>query len=560
MTPLIPPAASLSLVKGVAAASAAIDACEPLELIRIAYENHHAAVFHAWLDMADDERCKALCDRYVFLSVSSCAGTHLANLARVDREQAKRFVHELVDTLDWLGQGRVACGEEWFHGLERLAGAFTEGNFLLQARSTTELAFRTGAQRFPRLAQALAVHAAYLDAMVGRREEAAALALRLVRRPYLLPNRRDLPRLYQKLMYVLAGSNHLAEYRQVLWKGMASLHARSALSDVFVDQIVKTYRGAWRALLSREAPLVHRLVLLLGNAARLVGRVPPLAALRLQQPLHGLRLGVLYLLDRVSFLRMAGTQRRPALPTLPRRVLVTRAMGGLGDLLMMTPGLQALARGSPGLQIDFAIPKAFHAVLDGLQGVRLLDINEEAIDLTQYRRWVNLTDCPAGRREAQQSPNVRDNRIEIFAQAMGVSKWRLRRGVGFLPFFRVRDDESNAARQALAELNPRDLPVIGVQPFAADTYRNWPHMQALVARLAEHALVLVFHHETFAGFEGTNVVKVVRPLRQSVALLARCERAVVLDSSFLHFAAALGLPAVAIFGAISGRVRTRDYP
>ena len=85
-------------------------------------------------------------------------------------------------------------------------------------------------------------------------------------------------------------------------------------------------------------------------------------------------------------------------------------------------------------------------------------------------------------------------------------------------------------------------------------------MERLVARIAEHALVLVFHHEAFAGFEGTNVVKVVRPLRQSVALLAQCERAVVLDSSFLHFAAALGLPAVAVIGAISGRVRTRDYP
>ena len=109
-------------------------------------------------------------------------------------------------------------------------------------------------------------------------------------------------------------------------------------------------------------------------------------------------------------------------------------------------------------------------------------------------------------------------------------------------------------------MNPRGLPVIGVQPFAADTYRNWPHMEELVARLAEHALVFVFHHEDPAGFEGANVVKVVRPLRQSVALLALCERAVVLDSSFLHFAAALGMPAVAIFGAISGRVRTRDYP
>ena len=90
----------------------------------------------------------------------------------------------------------------------------------------------------------------------------------------LLPNRRDLPRMYQKLMYVLAGSNNLAEYRQILWKGVASLHARGALRDVFVDQIVKTYRGVCGAPVRGEAPLVHRRVLLPGNAARQMATSP----------------------------------------------------------------------------------------------------------------------------------------------------------------------------------------------------------------------------------------------------------------------------------------------
>lgn len=556
------PAPGLMLVKAATAPDATLDASEPLALGRIAYENHHAAVFAAWLDLDAAQRAEALRDRYVFLSVCTGVAPHLANLARLDRELARRFVQECAAMLEAVAQSGVAFGEEWFHGLERLATALTEGNFLPEARACTTLALRTGAFRFPRLAQVLAVHAAYLDMLMGRRDQAAALALRLVRRPYLQPSRRDLPRLYQKLMHVLAASNHRAEYRQVLWLGVASPHARGDLSDLFAAQIARTYRGTLRAMLASDVPLLHRAVLPLASVARWLGRLPPLGGLRMQRPLQALRLGVLYLLDRATFLRGAGRRPAPAqaAPAAARRVLVTRAMGGLGDLLMMTPGLQALARRSPALQVDFAIPKSFHPVLDGLPGVRLLDINDADIDLTQYRRWVNLTDCPAGRREGQQSPNVRDNRIEIFARAMGVSKRRLRRGVGFLPFYRVRDDEAAAARQALATLNPRGLPVIGVQPFAADTYRNWPHMEALVARLAGQALVLVFHHEAFAGFEGANIVKVVKPLRQSIALLAQCERAVVLDSSFLHFTAALRLPAVAVFGAISGRVRTRDYP
>jgi ADP-heptose:LPS heptosyltransferase len=579
MATLAPPGTALSLVKGAAPSQGAVDFGAPLELGRIAFENHHAEVFHAWLDMAAEARRDALRDRHIFVSVSNCVRAHLADQIKIDREQANHFVEELCETVAWLAQGRVGFTEEWFHGLEQLAGAFTDRNFVTQARAVTALGLQTGAYRFPRFAQALAVHAAYLDALMGRREEAAAAALRLVNRPFLLPNRRDLPRMVQKLMHVLANSGHLAVYRQILWKGVSSLHARGALRDALVEQIVKTYRGVFRAVLRGDAPLLHRLLLLLGDSSRLAAKVPGLAVLRAHLPLRWLHTGCLYVLDRLIFFRPAAAwpqkpQRAEAVPLLdrlrtrmragssaqPRRVLVTRAMGGLGDVLMMTPGLQALARRSPKLEIHFAIPQSFHALLDGLQGVRLLDINADTIDVTRYHRWINLTDCPAGRVEAHQFPNVRHNRIEIFARAMGVSRRRLARHIGLLPFYRVTKEEHAWATQALAEMNPRGLPVIGVQPFAADSYRNWPHMERLVARLAEHALVLVFHHEDPAGFEGANVVKVVRPLRQSVALLALCERVVVPDSSFLHFSAALGIPAVAIFGAISGRVRTRNYP
>jgi ADP-heptose:LPS heptosyltransferase len=578
MATLAPSANALSLVKGPVRPDGDVDFSAPLELGRIAFENHHAAVFHAWLDMAAEARRDALCDRHVFVSVSNCVGAHLADQVRLDREQANRFVEELCETVAWLAQGRVGFTEEWFHGLEQLAGALTDRNFVAQARAVTALGLQTGAHRFPRFAQALAVHAAYLDALMGRHNDAAAAALRLVNRPFLLPNRRDLPRMYQKLMHVLANSGHLGVYRQILWKGVSSLHARGALRDGLVDQIVKTYRGVFRAVLRGEAPLIHRLLLMLADVARLMAKVPVLSALRAQLPLRWLHTGCLYALDRLIFFRPAAAwpqkpQRAEPVPLLdrlrkwarpgvsgPRRVLVTRAMGGLGDVLTMTPGLQVLARRSPKAEIHFAIPQPFHALLDGLEGVRLLDINADTIDVTHYDRWVNLTDCPAGRVEAHQFPNVRHNRIEIFARAMGVSKRRLVRHTGLLPFYRVTDEERAWATQALAEMNPRGLPVIGVQPFAADSYRNWPHMAPLIARLSEHALILVFHHEDPAGFEGSNVVKVVRPLRQSVALLALCERVVVPDSSFLHLSAALGIPAVAIFGAISGRLRTRNYP
>jgi hypothetical protein len=38
-------------------------------------------------------------------------------------------------------------------------------------------------------------------------------------------------------------------------------------------------------------------------------------------------------------------------------------MGGVGDILMMTPGLMALRKKHPFAEIDFAIPKSFHAII-----------------------------------------------------------------------------------------------------------------------------------------------------------------------------------------------------
>ena len=175
--------------------------------------------------------------------------------------------------------------------------------------------------------------------------------------------------------------------------------------------------------------------------------------------------------------------------------------GGIGDLLMMTPGLQALTMKYPNAQIDFAIPKSFHPAFEGFTAVRLLDINEDKFDLSHYHRWINLTHCPAGQVESRQYPNVRTNRIEIFARAMGIPKWRLRRTAGFKPAYRVTPDEQAWAQDYLREHNPEGRPVIGVQPFAADTYRNWPHMEALVKRLSADHLVLLFHHEDILGYD-----------------------------------------------------------
>jgi hypothetical protein len=87
-------------------------------------------------------------------------------------------------------------------------------------------------------------------------------------------------------------------------------------------------------------------------------------------------------------------------------IVVTRAMGGIGDLLMMTPGLRALARKHPGREIWFAIPKGFHQLFYGFESIKTVDIDH--LELYQENCFAlhNLTECPASRVETSTLPNV----------------------------------------------------------------------------------------------------------------------------------------------------------
>ena len=190
-----------------------------------------------------------------------------------------------------------------------------------------------------------------------------------------------------------------------------------------LELLSRAHRGALRFMISRDTRPGDKLLFLAhwiclrGFGLSRAARCPPPRA----RP-AGVPLPLIDISDP--------GQRRPAARPAPEeatatRVLVTRAMGGAGDLLMMTPGLNALARRHPG-RVDFAIPRNLFPLLENNPDVRLIDIHSE-LDPRGYGRWFNLTDCPAARIESLTAPRVRQGRIESFARAMGTRGGSLRR-------------------------------------------------------------------------------------------------------------------------------------
>ena len=103
--------------------------------------------------------------------------------------------------------------------------------------------------------------------------------------------------------------------------------------------------------------------------------------------------------------------------------------------------------------------------------------------------------------------------------------------------------------------------VIGVQLHADESYRDYPHMEALVKELSKTNTVLLFDAQPITGYEFNNVIKVDNlSIREAFALGSRCDLIIAPDSAFMHLAGALQIPCIALFGPIDGYIRTKDYP
>jgi len=243
-----------------------------------------------------------------------------------------------------------------------------------------------------------------------------------------------------------------------------------------------------------------------------------------------------------------------------RTILVTRAMGGIGDMLMMTPGLHALKLKFPGHDIHLAIPRKFVQLFSGNDDIELLDIESAAIDVRSYEKWFNITDCPAARIESRTMPEVTQSRIDIFSRSFGI-RGRQLQAMDKRPRYFVTEAERDFQEDFWKRHGLVGKTVIGVQLQAAEPYRDYPHMADLVRKLAQDAVVLLFHGEKTAVETGGSVIDPGPiTIRQAFALAAGCSAIVAPDSAFVHFAGALNIPCVALYGPIDGRIRTMHYP
>lgn len=238
--------------------------------------------------------------------------------------------------------------------------------------------------------------------------------------------------------------------------------------------------------------------------------------------------------------------------------LVSRAMGGIGDLLMMTPGLEALAARQKH-PVDFVIPRKFHAIFKGNPHIRLIDSHGPALDIASYRRFINLTYCPASIYEGRARPFIRKGRVETFARGMGIKAAALRRQGWAINRVELADDKA-FCESFLQSKGFGQRKLIGVAPYSRDSYKDYPQIETVIERLVQDYDVLIFHHVSAGLPSGAGIASTAGlSLEKSLALVARLDAMVSVDSAFLHAAAAYNYPVIGLFGPTDGKPLTRHH-
>jgi ADP-heptose:LPS heptosyltransferase len=239
-------------------------------------------------------------------------------------------------------------------------------------------------------------------------------------------------------------------------------------------------------------------------------------------------------------------------------IMVRRDSTGIGDLLMATTGIEALKVKYPTKQIHVAVPKSIMSILENNPCIdQVVDI-KTPVNSKRYFLIADITSPCARYESARVRANklVEKNRVEIYAEALGVRELI----TNLKPKYHVSEQETLEAKEFFDKNKiTKDKKTIAVVVESAEEYRSWPieKVKELMKTLKETYNVVAISQQS-TGIEGVVDIAGVT-LRQMAAVVSLCDLVVTPDTGVLHFAAALEIPTIALFGPIDYRTRCKGY-
>ena len=554
------------------------------QLEYMAYTGQYEFVYDFFKNLSSERRT-AYCSKNILSQTIWGSIKKLQSLKSVHNDSA--LIEEKIFLIDSLKIFLNYCEKinhyprEIYQSILYATYELIELNELKIAEKFLQNAMRSGVNKFPDMRTQTFNRLATIKALQGDVDSANKFLSAMVEHPYLISEKNKIGELLYNFSQVTLKSRNVSYYKKLLFLGLRYFYTNASDRKKFFDQLKKIYKSSTKLLINRKVSLSNKILFTIHWIYFKISGVQKIETGFISRYIHHLILGIIYLINYVKkaetihLKKEISEKRYPSIlnqsidsaddiirsgRSNSENILVTRAMGGIGDLLMMTPALHELKRKHPKREIHLAIPKRYFSVFKHNPDVNLIDIEASSFSHLEYKKWYNFSDCPAARVESRTSPKVKKGRIEIFARAIGIRGYKYFR-MSRKPRYFISREENQTAELFWDNFQLNGKKVIGVQIHADETYRDYPMMEKLVERLSKNFNVLVFDALPIKGYNYENVIKVDSyPLREAFAIAGKCDLIIAPDSSFVHFAAAFDLPTIALFGPIDGKLRTKDYP
>ena len=235
--------------------------------------------------------------------------------------------------------------------------------------------------------------------------------------------------------------------------------------------------------------------------------------------------------------------------------LIFRSLGGIGDVLMTTPIVEAVYKNYPHFKITYSCPAEFLPLMENNPFIHnLVPFREDII----AKSWDVVTDLTRDciKYEIGHQPDVKLNRTEVFAEKCGLNIKQIPRPKVFL--------STDEILNAKTELKGFKALKIGLVLKSNAPVRNWPYFNELRERLLNSyadSCVLEFCKYRPKGWASHGRVYPVfeRGLRDVAALINECDLVISPDTGLAHIASCLRVPTIWVFTHIDGKIRTKNY-
>ena len=246
----------------------------------------------------------------------------------------------------------------------------------------------------------------------------------------------------------------------------------------------------------------------------------------------------------------------------PVSILLIRYLGGIGDILMVTPAIRGVREKFPNAEITFAINKSYfngtlYEVLEHNPHIdKFINATNMKIDQkSAYTSWIDLSH-PCARYEAATTPNVDLHRTEIYCDECGVQP------SSYKPEIYLTPEDEEHAMSFYSAFNLYDSKVVLMQPFAADLRRTWgvDRMFEVAKAIGDAKFLWIDYHTRLPKDAPPNMLDAGKmEIRQLAAVAKRADAILGNDSFLLQLGAAFDVPTVAIFGATNPHMRCKFH-